>query len=102
VVLFVLHDSGLVGLVLFASALGAAAHQWWRAKGMLGEEDAELDHEALGVGLAATLLAWQGTHGLWQMYGYLFLGLVLASSDLAGGPRTAGASDQRPGTQAST
>ncbi len=101
-VLFVLHDSGLVGLFLFASALCAAAYQWWRAKGMLGEEDAELDHEALGVGLAATLLAWQVTHGLWQMYGYLFLGLLLASSQLVGGPQTASGADQGPGSQAST
>jgi hypothetical protein len=78
--LFVLHDSGLVGLILFASAVGAASIRWWRARGRLGDPAAELDHEALGVGLAAVLLAWQVTHGLWQMYGYQHLGLLLALS----------------------
>jgi hypothetical protein len=29
------------------------------------------------------LLAWQVTHGLWQTYGYLYLGLLLAMSRLA-------------------
>ena len=81
-VLFVLHDSGLVGLALFISTLGAAGYQWRRARGRLGDQAAELDHEALGIGLAAVLLAWQVTHGLWQMYGYLYLGLMLAMNRL--------------------
>jgi O-antigen ligase len=83
VFLFVLHDAGLVGLVLFLSTLGAAAYQWWRARGGFGDRTAALDHEALGIGLGAVLLAWQTTHGLWQMYGYLYLGLLLALSRLA-------------------
>jgi O-antigen ligase len=83
VVLFVVHDSGLAGLVLFLSTLGAAVHEWRRARGRFGDRAAALDHEALGVGLAAVLLMWQATHGLWQMYGYLYLGLLLALSRLA-------------------
>jgi hypothetical protein len=81
--LFILHDSGLVGLALFAGAVGAAGHRWSRAAGLLGEPAAERDHAALGVGLAATLLAWQATHGLWQMHGYLSFGLLLALNGLA-------------------
>lgn len=86
VFLFVLHDAGLVGLVLFVSTVGAAACQWWRARGRIGDRAAALDHEALGIGLGAVLLAWQTTHGLWQMYGYLYLGLLLALSRLASPP----------------
>ncbi|HXJ82113.1 MAG TPA: O-antigen ligase family protein [Candidatus Methylomirabilis sp.] len=80
--IFVLHDSGLVGLTLLVVALGAAARQWWNARARITELNARLDHEALAAGLAAVLLAWQVTHGLWQMYGYLYLGLLLAMSRL--------------------
>jgi O-antigen ligase len=82
-ILFILHDSGLVGLALFVVAAGAVGRQWWRARAQMGDLDARIDHEALGAGLAAVLLAWQATHGLWQMYGYLYLGLLLAMSRFA-------------------
>ena len=82
-ILFVLHDSGLVGLALFVLTVGAVGRQWWRARARMGEPKARIDHDALGAGLAAVLLAWQATHGLWQMYGYLYLGLLLAMSRLA-------------------
>ena len=97
VFLFVLHDAGLVGLVLFLSTLGAAAYQWWRARGGFGDRTTALDHEALGIGLGAVLLAWQTTHGLWQMYGYLYFGLLLALSRLAS-PLPARAAPGTPST----
>jgi O-antigen ligase len=77
-VLFVLVDSGVVGLAMLVWAGVAATREAWRIHPCVPEGALRHTHEALGVGLAATLLAWQGTHGLWQMYGYLYLGVFLS------------------------
>ncbi len=80
-VLFVLHDSGLVGL---AALLGLAVAVWRRGAGAIsrGADGATLSLAVplLAVG-GALCFAYQFTHGLWLMYPYVYLGLLTSATD---------------------
>jgi O-antigen ligase len=80
---FVLHDSGVIGLLALAGTVVAAALGARAAAPRFGDPATRHDHEAVAIGLAAVLVAWQSTHGLWQMYGYVAFGLLLALQALA-------------------
>jgi len=88
---FVLHDSGALGLLALAGTLLAAALGAWRAARRLGDPVTRRDHEALAFGLVGVFLAWQSTHGLWQMYGYAAFGVLLAMHALPDGEAAAAA-----------
>jgi O-antigen ligase len=75
---FVLHDVGAVGLAALAFTVAAAALACRRAAREILDPADRADHGALALGLAGVLVAWQATHGLWQMYGYMLFGLLLA------------------------
>jgi hypothetical protein len=81
-ILFVLHDSGLVGL----GALVWLGLVVWRrsTRAIRGATDVSQTSSlttpllAIGGGLC---FVYQFTHGLWLMYPYLFLGLLAAASE---------------------
>jgi O-antigen ligase len=80
ITLFVLHDSGLVGLAALAALLAVTAAAGGRAvrrdrRAGEGSPTGPL----LAAGLAL-LFAYQFTHGLWLMYPYVYLGLLAAST----------------------
>jgi len=79
VVLFVLHDSGLVGLAalvgLIVVVLRRAAHTMRR-----GDGASALTVPLLTSG-AALCFAYQFTHGLWLMYPYVYLGFLTAATE---------------------
>ena len=78
VVLFVLHDSGILGL---AALLGVVAVIVWRARRVIArgaDEETSLLIVPLFAGGAALCFAYQFTHGLWLMYPYVYLGLLTA------------------------
>jgi O-antigen ligase len=85
-VLFVLHDSGVLGLAALAG-FGVAV---WRR----GARAVARGGDGAGPNLAAPLLvvggalcfAYQFTHALWLMYPYVYLGLLTAATD-DGAPR---------------
>jgi len=74
--LFVLHDSGAIGLASLAGLVVAVALV---ARGAL-RRTADMSVRALVVGLlgagVALLFAYQFTHALWLMYPYVYLGLL--------------------------
>ncbi len=73
-----LHDVGVVGLLAAAPTVIATALAC-RPHGARARDPADrADHEALALGLAGVVGAWQATHGFWQMYGYMAFGLLLA------------------------
>jgi O-antigen ligase len=78
-VLFVLHDSGLLGLATF---VGFAAVVWRRARRAIKHE-AEPSSAAVALLVAGVALAfaYQFTHGLWLMYPYVYLGLLTAATE---------------------
>jgi hypothetical protein len=80
-VLFVLHDSGLLGLAALVG-LGAAV---WRRGARAIRHGAALATPPVAVPLlvagAALCFAYQFTHGLWLMYPYVYLGLLTAATD---------------------
>ncbi len=75
---FVLHDVGVVGLAALAGTVVATALACRRTAQALRDPADRADHGALALGLAGVLVAWQATHGFWQMYGYMAFGLLLA------------------------
>jgi hypothetical protein len=79
VVLFVLHDSGLVGLAalvgLVVVVLRRAAYTMPR-----GDGASALTVPLLASG-AALCFAYQFTHGLWLMYPYVYLGFLTAATE---------------------
>jgi O-antigen ligase len=79
IVLFVLHDSGLLGL---ATLVGLAAVVWRRAWCAIKRE-AEPSSAAFALLVAGVALsfAYQFTHALWLMYPYVYLGLVTAATE---------------------
>jgi hypothetical protein len=80
-VLFVLHDSGLVGL---AALLGLAVAVWRRGARAISRGAAgatlSLAVPLLAVG-GALCFAYQFTHALWLMYPYVYLGLLTGATD---------------------
>lgn len=81
IVLFVLHDSGLLGLAAFVALLAVVARAGQRAL-RRGPDDATRSVlvPLLAVGVAL-LFAYQFTHALWMMYPYVYLGLLTASTE---------------------
>jgi hypothetical protein len=78
VVLFMLHDSGVLGL---AALLGIVAVIAWQARRVIArgaDEETSLLLVPLLVSGAALCFAYQFTHGLWLMYPYVYLGLLTA------------------------
>jgi len=78
VVLFVLHDSGVLGL---AALLGLVAVIVWRAGRVIArgtDEGTSMLIVPLLASGAALCFAYQFTHGLWLMYPYVYLGLLTA------------------------
>jgi O-antigen ligase len=81
----ILHDAGLVGLMMFGAFVVAVAWDVWRTAAVARSDVLQTEREAIAVGLLAVLLAWQTTNGLWLMYGYAFAGLLLSLNWLARG-----------------
>lgn len=85
-VLFVLHDSGLLGL---AALVGLGAVVWRRARRAIGRgiEGATLPSPAVPLLAAggALCFAYQFTHGLWLMYPYVYLGFLTAVTERGAG-----------------
>jgi hypothetical protein len=78
VVLFMLHDSGVLGL---AALLGVVAVIVWQARRVItrgADEETSLLIVPLLASGAALCFAYQFTHGLWLMYPYVYLGLLTA------------------------
>ena len=77
--LFVLHDSGAIGLVSLGGLVAAVA---LAARGVLRRtvdtSDRALMVALLGAGVVL-LFAYQFTHALWLMYPYVYLGLLSAA-----------------------
>ena len=80
-VLFVLHDSGLLGLGALAALLTVLGFKGWRA----ARRGAGIEMPPVSVPLlvsgAALLFAYQFTHALWLMYPYVYLGLLTSAID---------------------
>jgi O-antigen ligase len=80
-VLFVLHDSGLLGLGALAALLTFLGFKGRRA----ARSEAGIEMPPLAVPLlasgAALLFAYQFTHALWLMYPYVYLGLLTSALD---------------------
>jgi hypothetical protein len=80
-VLFVLHDSGVLG---FATLVGLGVAVWRRGAGAIRSGAAGATSPValplLAVG-AALCFAYQFTHGLWIMYPYVYLGFLTAATD---------------------
>lgn len=77
-VLFVLHDSGLLGLAALLAVLGVVGRRAASiiARGTGGPTSAlTMPLAASGIALC---FAYQFTHGLWLMYPYVYLGLLTA------------------------
>jgi len=82
-VLFLLHDSGLLGVAAFATLVAVVA--WMGRRALRRGTDAATRSvlvPLLAAGVAL-LFAYQFTHGLWLMYPYVYLGLLTASMDSA-------------------
>jgi O-antigen ligase len=81
IVLFVLHDSGLLGLAALVALLAVVARAGQRALSR-GPDDATRSVlvPLLAAGVAL-LFAYQFTHALWLMYPYVYLGLLTASTE---------------------
>jgi len=76
--LFVLLDSGLVGLGAFVILVATVAVAWRKAR--RAAPDAAVTRASAGAALGAAgvglLFAHQFTHGLWLMYPYVYLGFL--------------------------
>jgi O-antigen ligase len=80
-VLFVLHDSGLLGLGALAALLTVVGSKGWRAtRRRAGGEISAVSVPLLASG-AALFFAYQFTHALWLMYPYVYLGLLTSAID---------------------
>jgi hypothetical protein len=79
VVMFVLHDSGVLGLCALLGVVGVIVRRARRVRGgSTGDEVSRPIAPLLASG-AALCFAYQFTHGLWLMYPYVFLGLLTAA-----------------------
>jgi len=85
VVLFVLHDSGMLGFATLLALTVVVCRRGWRAM----RRDAHAPTPSLVVPLlaagAALAFAYQFTHALWLMYPYVYLGFLTASTEPEGG-----------------
>jgi O-antigen ligase len=80
-VLFVLNDSGLLGLGALAAFLTVLGFKGWRAaRRGAGIKMPPVSLPLLASG-AALLFAYQFTHALWLMYPYVYLGLLTSAID---------------------
>ncbi len=80
-VLFVLHDSGIVGLTSLAALVVVVGAAGRRALRRAADAEARgLLVALLGAGVAL-LWAYQFTHGMWIMYTYVYLGVLTAAID---------------------
>jgi len=81
IVLFILHDSGLLGLAAF---LGLGVVVGRRSAGAISR-DADGASLSPAVPLlaagAALCFAYQFTHGLWLLYPYVYLGFLTAATE---------------------
>ena len=80
-VLFVLQDSGLLGLGALVALVTVLGWKGWRA----ARRGAGIGWPPVSVPLlvsgAALLFAYQFTHALWLMYPYVYLGLLTSAID---------------------
>jgi hypothetical protein len=83
IVLFVLHDSGVVGLAALLALVGVTARQVALAATRGAPPWQAIGPPLLASGIAL-LWAWQFTHALWLMYPYIHLGLLIASTHADG------------------
>lgn len=82
-VLFLLHDSGVVGLAALLVLAAAVARRARRAVGRCARASGpSLGVPLLAVGVALAF-AYQFTHALWLMYPYVYLGFLTAATDRA-------------------
>lgn len=80
-VLFVLHDSGLVGLGALLWLSGVVCRRGIRAiRGAPAGSSTPLGIPLLAIG-GGLCFAYQFTHALWLMYPYVFLGFLAAVTD---------------------
>jgi len=77
IALFLLHDSGVVGLAALLALVGVTAQQAALAAARNGTSWREAGPPLVASGIAL-LWAWQFTHALWLMYPYVHLGLLIA------------------------
>ena len=78
VVLFMLHDSGVLGLAALFGVLIVVVRQARRVTARGLDEETKTLIVPLLVSGAALCFAYQFTHGLWLMYPYVYLGLLTA------------------------
>ena len=78
VVLFVLHDSGVLGLAALVGVLVVLAGRSRRALALPGDEETSATLVPLLASGVALCFAYQFTHGLWLMYPYVYLGFLTA------------------------
>lgn len=86
--LFVLHDSGALGLIALLGVVGTALGVARRAAREAGPAWRDLG-VPITVSALALLWAWQFTHALWLMYAYVFLGLFVAVTERQPAPAVA-------------
>ena len=78
-VLFVLHDSGLLGFGALAALVAVLGFKGWRAaRRGAGIEAPPGSVPLLACGVAL-LFAFQFTHALWLMFPYVYLGLLTSA-----------------------
>lgn len=78
--MFVLHDSGILGL---AALLGLGGVVAWYSTRVLRRAAGGGPAVPLLIGFGALALAYQFTHGLWLMYPYVCLGFLTAAMNSA-------------------
>jgi hypothetical protein len=81
IVLFMLHESGILGLATLLGLAVVVSRRAWRAM----SRDAGAPTPSLVVPLlasgAALAFAYQFTHALWLMYPYVYLGFLTAATE---------------------
>ncbi len=77
-----LHDAGLAGLAAFTALVAAVAYQLRLTLHRARRGEERRFCVAFIVSAVALLFAYQFTHALWQMWTYVFLGLVVVAGRL--------------------
>jgi hypothetical protein len=78
VVLFMIHDSGVLGLTALLGVVVVIVRQARRTLARGVDEETSILIVPLLISGAALCFAYQFTHGLWLMYPYVYLGLLTA------------------------